>query len=104
MEREKCVFYFFNEPAKKRKRKKAIHKVVLNNFYLTNELTNIKRIRNNKMHFYVCENSSELKIIEFEEEMSSLDLCKDVKKDDTVLLKFQDQDRVRLLMIQSWQE
>ena len=96
MEREKCVFYFFNEPAKKRKRKKAIHKVVLNNFYLTNELTNIKRIRNNKMHFYVCENSSELKIIEFEEEMSSLDLCKDVKKDDTVLLKFQDREIIYL--------
>ena len=92
MEKEGCVFYFFNEPVKKRKRKKNVHKVCLNNFYLTNELTNIKRIRHNKMNFYVCENSSELKIMELEEEITSLDLCKNVKKDDTILLKFEDRE------------
>ena len=92
MEKEGCVFYFFSEPVKKRKKKKAVHKVCLNNFYLINELTNIKKIQNNKMKFYVCENSSELKIMELEEEIYSLDLCKDVKRDDTILLKFEDRE------------
>ena len=96
MEKEGCVYYFFNDIAKGRKKKKTIHKVIINSFYAMNELTNIKKIRDNKLNFYVCENSSELKIMELEEDMNSLDLCKDVKKDNTILLKFEDREIIYL--------
>ena len=96
MEKEGCVFYFFNDSVKKIKRKKAIHKVVKNNFFAINELTNIKKIKDNKTNFYVCENSSELKIMELEEDMNSLGLCKHVKKDNTILLKFEDNEIIYL--------
>jgi hypothetical protein len=96
MEKDSCVYYFFNDSVKRRKRHKAIHKVVLNNFYVLNELTNIKKIREHKMNFYVCQNSSELKIMELAEDMNSLNLCKDVKKDDTILLKFEGREIIYL--------
>ena len=58
MEKDTCVFYFFNDSVNKIKKKKPIHKLVINNFFAINELTNIKKIRENKMNFYVCENSA----------------------------------------------
>ena len=90
MEKEGCVFYFFNNDIKIPKKKKPIHKMTLNNFYIMNELTNIKTIKDFKKHFYVCENSSELKIMELDDDVNSLKLSKNVKKDDTILLKFED--------------
>ena len=91
---ERCVYYFFNDATKKRKKKKPIHKLILNDFYALNELTNIKKMKSNiynyKTYFYVCENSSELKIMEIEQELPSLDLGKHVQKDNNLLLKWDD--------------
>jgi hypothetical protein len=95
MEKESCVFYFFNNDIKIPK-KKAIHKMILNNFYITNELTNIKNIKDFKNHFYLCENSSELNIMELDDDANSLKLSKNVKKDDTILLKFEDRGIITL--------
>jgi hypothetical protein len=42
----------------------------------------------------VCEDSSELKIMELEEEMQNLTLGYEIKKDNTVLLKFADRELI----------
>ena len=96
MENESCVYYFFNDVVKIQKKKKAIHKMTLINFYIMNELTNIKNIKDYKEHFYVCENSSELKIMELGDDVNSLNLSKDIKKDDTILLSFEDRGIIYL--------
>jgi len=89
MEKNTCVYYFFYDNSKKHKKQKPIHKLLLNNFYVTNELTNIIKIQNYKNHFYVCENSSELSIKELDDDTADLKMCKNINKDDTILLKFE---------------
>ena len=55
---ERCVYYFFNDATKERKKKKPIHKLVSNHFYIQNELTNIQKIQSSyddyKCFFYLC--------------------------------------------------
>lgn len=93
----KCVYYFFNESDtdtlsnKTRKNKKPIHKIVKNNVYISNELTNIKKIREilDYTHFfYVYDASSELKVTEFDQDI--------LKSDDTLLLKFDGRELIYL--------
>jgi hypothetical protein len=91
---EGCVYYFFNDHIKRKKMKKPIHKISKKTFYLVNELTNIKNIKENKSNFYVCENSSELKIMEIEEEMHQIESANELKTDNTILLKFEDRELI----------
>ena len=45
MNKEGCVFYFFNESIEKtKKQKQKIHKIVKIDFFLENELTNQKKM------------------------------------------------------------
>jgi len=91
---EGCVFYFLDESFKKKKKTNPIHKLTEKSFYVINELTNITKIRNYRTHFVVCEDSSELKIMELEEEMQNLTLGYEIKKDNTILLKFADRELI----------
>jgi hypothetical protein len=94
-----CVYYFFNEHRHRqtqiRNNKHTQHKiykvVVANDFYVINELTNIKNIIQFKNHFYVCNNNSKLKL-------TDLDINNNVIKqqishtinNNTILLEFDD--------------
>lgn len=93
---ESCVYYFFNDAVKKRKKRRPIHKVMLNHFYALNELTNTKKIQIYKNHFYVCKHSSDMKIIELEEEQISLDMSKHIQKDNNILLEWEDRETIVL--------
>ena len=59
MNKEGCVFYFFNESVEqiKKQKIKKIHKIVKLDFFVENELTNQKKIDNRKNYYYLCENS-----------------------------------------------
>ena len=98
-ELEGCVFYFLSEKKVKLKKEK-IHKIVSTDFLIENELTNHKKLlkmTNRKTHFYLCENSSELKITEINETDTMLNVKgKNIKKDNTVLLEFEDRKLVYL--------
>jgi len=88
---ETCVFYFFNEYQFKIKKQK-IHKIVQNDFFIQNELTNhqkLLKLNNTKIHFYLCENTSELKITLIDEDDRHIN-SKYTKNDDTILLQFED--------------
>ena len=98
-ELEGCVFYFLSEKKVELKKEK-IHKIVSTDFLIENELTNHKKLlkmTNRKTHFYLCENSSELKITEINETDTMLNVKgKNTKKDNTVLLEFEDRKLVYL--------
>jgi hypothetical protein len=91
---EGCVFYFFNDLVKKKKKTIPMHKLTTKSFYIMNELTNTMKIKNFRTHFNICENSSELTIMELEEEMQNLSLSQEIKKDNTILLNFDDRDLI----------
>ena len=88
---ETCVFYFFNEYELKNKTQK-INKIVENNFYLQNELTNQQKliqIKDRNKYFYLCENISQLQITQINEDDTKIQ-HKTSKTDNTCLLQFQD--------------
>ena len=94
-ELESCVFYFFYENELKNKKQK-IHKIYKKDFFIQNELTNQQKLFNInsntikiKQHFYIYENTSELKIAEFIEDDKNIKRNYS-KKDDTILLEFED--------------
>jgi hypothetical protein len=92
---EGCVYYTFNEYINKSKKDK-IHKIVKRDFLIENELTNqakLKNIINNERHFYLCETSKDLHITIFDEETNKIK-GKNIKKDDTILLEFEDQNLI----------
>jgi hypothetical protein len=91
-----CIFYFLNDEEYKIKKRKPIHKITTFDFFVRNELTNvdkIKKILDYKKYYYVCENSSELKITNFEDDIRS---GKEIKSDETVLMKFEDRQLIYL--------
>jgi hypothetical protein len=88
---ESCVFYFFNEHEVKNKKQK-IHKIVQNDFFIQNELTNhtkLLKTQNIKQHFYLCENTSHLQITHIADDDTKIK-HKYSKNDDTILLEFHD--------------
>jgi len=89
-ELECCVFYFFNENELQMKKQKT-HKVVKSDFFIQNEIRNHKRLSksNNKQHFYLCNNASELKITEILEDDVKIIGQKCLKNDDSILLEFE---------------
>ena len=91
---DSCVFYFFNEVEPTIKRKNKIHKIVYNDFFIQNELTNQRKLlttQNHKEHFYLCENASELKITQMRNEDTYIH-GNYVQKDNTILLAFEDRN------------
>ena len=87
---ETCVFYFFNEYEVKVKKQK-IHKIIHNDFFIQNELTNQKKIL--KIHdinkyFFLCENTSELKITQIDEHDTTINKSY-TTYDDTILLVYE---------------
>ena len=65
---------------------------------LENELTNRKKVIkdvNWRNRYYLCENSSELKIAEFDEETPNI-FGNKIKDDNTILLEFQDRQIIYL--------
>ena len=94
---EGCVFYFFNESIKQTKKQK-IYKIVKIDFFLENELTNqqkISKIDNRKNSYYLCENSKELTITEIHEDSRKIK-GKNIIKDNTILLEFEDRKIIYL--------
>jgi hypothetical protein len=98
---ERCVHYFLMEKRKPIVKKNAIHKIRRIDFFLTNELTNVKKIKtincyNN--YYYVYETSSELKIAELDEDedINSDSYGREIKSDETVLFKFADRELIYL--------
>lgn len=86
---EGCVFYFFNEYQTKHNKNKKINKIVKNNFFIQNELTNhekLLQIKNKQNFFYLCENTSQLKLTQIDENNTQII----TKHDDTILLQFED--------------
>jgi hypothetical protein len=94
-ELETCVFYFFNEDEFKIKKQK-IHKIVKTDFFIQNELTNhqkLFKIKDRKRYFYLCENSSKLKITEILEDDNKIGETY-LKDDDTILLEFEGRELI----------
>jgi hypothetical protein len=100
MNKECCVFYFFNESVERSKKEnpKKIHKIVKIDFFVENELTNkekISKIDNRKNYYYLCENSKELTITEIDEDSRKIK-GKNTIKDNTILLEFEDRKIIYL--------
>ena len=94
---ETCVFYFFNEHEIQIKKQK-IHKIVTLNLFIQNELTNHKKIfnvNNRKNHFYICENASELKITEIQDDDIAIEETI-LTKDNTILFEFEKRELIYL--------
>jgi len=89
-----CVFYFLNVSLKKKQKSLYKYNLTTKSFYIMNELTNTIKIKEFNKHFNVCESSSELTIMELEEEMQNLSLCHKIKEDNTILLKFSDRELI----------
>jgi hypothetical protein len=97
MNKEGCVFYFFNESVEQTKKEKPqkIYKIVKLDFFVENELTNQKKIDNRKNYYYLCENSKELTITELDEDSRKIK-GKNRMKDNTILLQFEDRKIINL--------
>lgn len=97
MNKEGCVFYFFNESVERTKKEKPqkIYKIVKLDFFVENELTNQKKIDNRKNYYYLCENSKELTITEIDEDSRKIK-GKNRMKDNTILLQFEDRKIINL--------
>jgi hypothetical protein len=95
---DECIFYFLNDNDKDKK-KKTIHKIVALDFFVRNELTNvnkIKKILDYKQYYYICENSSELKITSLTDDIRHIKSGIKIKSDETVLMKFDDRELIYL--------
>lgn len=99
-ELESCVYYHlkdYNNP--KPRKKKIINKIVTLDFFVKNELTNVKKIeqiKDYKKYYYICENSSELLITEIDENVNYLRQSKDANLENKILLRFLDKELIYL--------
>ena len=96
---ERCVHYFLNDERKYVVKKNSIHNIRVIDFFLMNELTNVKKIKNIPSHnnyYYVYETSSELKIAELDEDIESVSSGREIKSDETLLFKFADRELIYL--------
>jgi hypothetical protein len=96
---ESCVYYHLKDN-NKRKKKKIINKLVKNDFFVSNELTNIKKIeqiKDYKKYYYICENTSELLISEIDENVNYLKCSnKNTSLDNSLLLKYEEKELINL--------
>ena len=99
-ELESCVYYHLKDNNKsKHKKKKIINKIVSLDFFVKNELTNMKKIeqiKDYKKYYYVCENSSELLLTEIDENVNYLKSNKNTSVDNSILLKYEDNELIYL--------
>lgn len=96
----RCVYYFFNDC--KLTKKRIIHKITNIDFFVNNELTNVKKIyeiKDYKNYYYVCENSYELKITELNDNTNYVRSGKVVGTDTSILLKYED---IQLIDLKSY--
>jgi len=87
---EYCVFYYFDEYELKVKKQK-IHKIININFFIKNELKNqekLRKINNITSRFYLCQNTSELKITQIDGNDIKINNI-NTKHDDTILLEYE---------------
>ena len=99
-ELEGCVFFCFNRKETQTKTEKIskIHKIVQIDFFVDNEITNQKKLlkfNDIKKYFYLCENTSQLKITEIDEDDIQIK-GKNTTKDDTILLEFENRQLIYL--------
>ena len=99
-ELEGCVFFCFSQKETQTKKEKIskIHKIVQIDFFVDNDITNQKKLlkfNNIKKYFYLCENTSQLKITEIDEDDIQIK-DKNTKKDDTILLEFENRQLIYL--------
>jgi hypothetical protein len=95
---DSCVFYFFNEHEKQKKRI-ITYKITNYDFFTNNELTNIAKIISiptYKSMYYVCEKNDSLKIAEYKDKSYYLTSGKEIGSDNTVLLKYEDKQLISL--------
>jgi len=95
---DNCVFYFFNEHEKQKKRT-ITYKIINYDFFTNNELTNIAKIitiPTYKSMYYVCEQNDSLKIAEYKDKSYYLTSGKEIGSDNTVLLKYEDKNLISL--------
>lgn len=99
-ELESCVYYHLKDYNKLYHRKnKIINKIVTLDFFVKNELTNMKRIeqiKDYKKYYYICENSSELLITEIDENVNYLKQSKHASLDNRILLRYLDKELIYL--------
>lgn len=93
------IFYYLNYNYEICIKKKPIHKISKMDFFIRNELTNIRKIKevaNYKHFYYVCENSSELKITQIEDDIIN---TQELRSDENVLMKF---DNIELIYLKNY--
>jgi len=98
-EMKSCVFYFFNEEDYHLdlSKRKTIYKLLPKDIYTQNELTNIKKVMEIPHYYslyYICDHCSELNITEYNPNSNYLRSCKDIRKDNTILLKYKNIDLI----------
>jgi hypothetical protein len=92
----KCVFYYLKEqkPINIRKHKTLNYKIVKLHFFVSNELTNVEKIKtilNYKDYFHVYEDNSHLKWTELTDKSNYLRSGRDIMvNDSTILLKIEE--------------
>jgi hypothetical protein len=95
----KHIFYYLNYNDEICIKKKPIHKISKMDFFIRNELTNIskiKKVADYKHFYYVCENSSELKITQIEDDIIN---TQELRTDENVLMKF---DNIELTYLKNY--
>jgi len=100
LELESCVYYHLKDYKKpKLRKKKIINKIVTLDFFVKNELTNMKKIekiKDYKKYYYICENSSELLVTELDENVNYLKSNKNTILDNSILFKYEDAELIYL--------
>jgi len=99
---ESCVYYHFKDNNKPKK-KKIINKIVILDFFVKNELTNMKKIekiKDFKKFYYISENSSELLLTDLDENVNYLKTISNKNKntisDNSILFKYEDLELIYL--------
>ena len=97
---ESCVYFHLKDYKKtKLRKKKIINKIVTLDFFVKNELTNMKKIeqiKDYKKYYYICENSSELLLTELDENVNYLKSNKNTILDNSILFKYEDTELIYL--------
>lgn len=101
-----CIFFCLNnkntdnnKECSISQQKKSIHKIAKIDLFVNNELTNVNKIRNitnYKLHYYVCNNSTELKISHINDNTI---IGNDITTDNHILLQF---DNIELNCLKSY--
>jgi hypothetical protein len=86
--------YFFMLDDEKGEKEKELTKIVNMDFYVENEIINVKRLKKNENdktrdYFYIFETSERMQIAEMNNDIYNLKQIRKIKEDDNILFKFQ---------------